>query len=584
MTNHPHLTLSSIREALASGQSLEPLVRSWWDRIEARSDDAVWIFRPSLDELLASLPADPTLPLYGVPFAVKDNIDVAGWPTTAGCPAFSFTPAQDATVVARLRAAGAFPVGKTNLDQFATGLVGTRSPFGIPRCVFDDEFISGGSSSGSAVAVAAGLVVFALGTDTAGSGRIPAAFNGITGLKPTRGRLSTTGVVPACRSLDCVSLFAADAADAAFLLGVAEGRDAADPYSRKASPPAQWPAALRVGVPRPDQREFFGDSVSAALYDESIALAASLGATIVEIDFAPFSKAAQLLYSGPWVAERAVAVGDFIATRPAGLDPTVAIIIQGAGKWRARDAFTSAYELEALRRESEAAWQLVDVLLLPTAPSHYRVADVLADPLGLNSRLGTWTNFVNLLDLCAIAVPAGPVPGTPRSFGVTFMAQAWQDAPLAAVAGQFAARQPLSPPVPAESIAVAVAGAHLSGQPLHHQLVSRGARLLQETRTAPGYRLFSLPNTTPSKPGLVRTPGFSGPGIQVEVYALSPAAFGTFVAEIPAPMGIGTVELADGTSVKGFLCETFSLEGAEDITAFGGWRAWRAAVLAGKAG
>jgi allophanate hydrolase len=575
MKNFPHQTLAPFRAALAGGRSLESLILECLERIAARGEDAVWIWRPSPEEILASLPQDPALPLYGVPFAVKDNIDVAGWPTTAGCPEYRYVAEKDASVVARLRAAGAVPLGKTNMDQFATGLVGTRSPYGIPRCVFDDEFISGGSSSGSAVAVAAGLCVFSLGTDTAGSGRVPAAFNGIAGLKPTRGRISTSGVVPACRSLDCVSIFAAEAAEAAEILFFAEGEDSADPFSRRALPPSAWPDKLRVGVPAPAQREFFEDTLSSGLYDEAILRAAALGAEIVEIDFAPFAAAAALLYAGPWVAERAAAVGDFVAAEHAGLDPAVAGIIRAAVKWSARDAFEAGYKLEALRKLAAEEWKKMDLMLLPTVPSHYRVEEVQTQPVQLNTRLGTYTNFVNLLDLCAAAVPAVQVPGTNRSFGVTLMAPAWQDVPLAAVAQQFSTRQTFSVPVPDHSVALAVAGAHLSGQPLHHQLVSRGARLLKTTRTAAGYKLYSLPNTTPPKPGLVRVPGFAGPGIEVEVYALSPEAFGTFVAEIPAPMGIGMVELADGTVVKGFLCETFALEGAEDITSCGGWRAWR---------
>ena len=569
------LTFTAVRAQLAAGHSLESLVREWWQRIEARGDDAVWIWRPQLEEVIASLPADPSLPLYGLTFAVKDNIDVAGWPTTAACPEFRYVATEDATVIARLRAAGAVPLGKTNMDQFATGLVGTRSPYGIPHCVSDAAFISGGSSSGSGVAVAAGLCAFSLGTDTAGSGRVPAAFNGITGLKPTRGRISAAGVVPACRSLDCVSVFACDSSDAAEVLAVAEGEDARDAFSRPAEPPALWPGVLRIGVPRPEQREFFGDTVYAALYEAAIARAAELGAEIVPIDFEPFARTVRLLYAGPWVAERAAAVGDFLEADHAGLDPTVRGIIRGAGKWSARQAFEASYELEALRAAAAEVWRAMDVLLLPTAPSHYRIAEVLADPVALNTRLGTYTNFVNLLDLCAVAVPAGTVPGTARPFGVTFMAPAWQDNALASVAGKFVRHELLSAPVPPDTIALSVAGAHLSGMPLHHQLTSRGARLLQHTKTAPGYRLYSLPNTTPPKPGLVRAPGFSGLGIEVEVYALSPREFGTFVAEVPAPMGIGTVELADGSSAKGFLCETFALEGAEDITAFGGWRAWQ---------
>ncbi len=574
MTNFPPITIAGVRAALAGGRPLESLVREWWQRIEARGQDAVWIWRPTMEQVLAGLPTDPTLPLFGVPFAIKDNIDVAGWPTTAGCPEFRYVAEADATVVAKLRAAGAIPLGKTNMDQFATGLVGTRSPYGIPRCVFDDEYISGGSSSGSAVAVAAGLAAFALGTDTAGSGRIPAAFNGIVGMKPTRGLVSTAGVVPACRSLDCVSVFAAGVADASAVLTVAQGADDKDAFSRTASPMKAWSARLRVGVPRAAQREFFGDAGSASAYEQAVARLGALDVELIEIDFAPFASAAKLLYAGPWVAERSAAVGDFVVGAHAGLDPIVAGIIRGATRWSARDAFTATYELESLRRQAAKAWKDIDVLFLPTAPSHYRVAEVLADPVGLNSRLGTYTNFVNLLDLCAVAVPVAEK----SSFGVTFMAPAWRDAPLASIAEQFVRNVAVQAPLPADGIAVAVAGAHLSGQPLHHQLVSRGARLLKTTHTAKGYRLFALPDTTPPKPGLVRAPGFEGAGIEVEVYVLSPADFGTFVAEIPAPMGIGQVELADGSNVKGFLCEAYSLEGALDITSFGGWRGWRASL------
>lgn len=569
------ITLASVRTRLAAGESLASLVRDWHQRIEARGDDAVWIWRPSLEELLANLPQDPSFPLYGVPFAVKDNIDVAGWPTTAGCPEYAYTAERDAAVVRRLRAAGAIPMGKTNMDQFATGLVGTRSPYGIPHCVSDPDYISGGSSSGSAVAVAAGLCAFSLGTDTAGSGRVPAAFNGITGLKPSRGLISAAGVVPACRSIDCVSLFASTPAETAELLAIASGQDSEDAFSRSAPPSTlPWPSRLRLGVPAGEQLQFDGGDSYAVLYEQAVRRAVKLGAEIVTIDLAPFTRAAQFLYSGPWVAERSAAVGDFIATGPAGLDPVVASIIGNAGKWSARQAFEAQYRLEELRTVAAATWSEMDILFLPTTPAHYRIADVLADPITLNSRLGIWTNFVNLLDLCAIAVPAGTVPGTPRPFGVTFMAPARRDASLAAVAQQFVQGEPLSASLPPGTVLLSVAGAHLSGMPLHHQLTSRGARLVQTTRTAPGYKLFALPGTTPPKPGLVRTPGFSGQGIEVEVYALSAEDFGSFVAEIPPPMGICTVELADGSSVKGFLCEAHALEGALDISSYGGWRAW----------
>jgi allophanate hydrolase len=599
MKNFPPITLAGFREELAQGRTAADLLTEIRDRIAQRGDDAVWIWQPSLEELLASLPDNTALPLYGVPFAVKDNIDVAGWPTTAACSEFSYIAEKDAECVAKLRAAGAVPIGKTNMDQFATGLVGVRSPYGIPRCVADENYISGGSSSGSAVAVAAGLCVFSLGTDTAGSGRVPAAFNGLAGLKPTIDRISTAGVVPACKSLDCVSIFAWSAAEAAELLTHASG---AEPSGK-----TPWPAKPRLGVPRADQLEFFGDEAYATLFQQAVAKAASLGAEIVEFDYQPFADTARLLYAGPWVAERAAAVGDFLSNDHPGLDPTVTGIIRSAGKWTARDAFEASYRLAELRRATAAEWTKMDALLLPTTPSHYQVSEVLADPIVLNSRLGTYTNFVNLLNLCCMAVPAGTVPAStvpasqmpsnnplgssvpastppddttpssnPRPFGVTFMAPAGRDSELAVIAQQFTEAQPINSPLPPDAVLLSVVGAHLSGEPLHPQLTCRQARHVSTTRTAADYRLFSLPNTTPPKPGLVRSPGFTGPGLEVEVYALTPAAFGSFTAEVPAPMGIGNVILTDGTTVKGFLCEPCALEGAADITAHGGWKAWRA--------
>lgn len=536
-------------------------------RIRDRGGDAVWIHRPPLDELLASLPPDESLPLFGKMFAVKDNIDVAGWPTTAGCPEFSYVAKEDAPVVARLRALGAVPVGKTNLDQFATGLVGTRSPFGIPRSVFSDAHISGGSSSGSAVAVAAGLVDFALGTDTAGSGRVPAAFNNIVGLKPTRGVLSTRGVVPACRSLDCVSIFARRVAEAQRVFAAVREFDGLDPFARPWKPEPL--RGQRIGVPRADQLDFCGDDEMRALYEQ-----AQRRFDVVEIDFAPFRDAAQLLYAGPWVAERDAAVGEFLAANPHAGHPVVREIISGAARYSATDAFKASYELERLRRLAQAEWTKMDAMLLPTTPTIFTVEQVLADPIRLNSQLGTYTNFVNLLDLCALAVPAGfRRDGLP--LGVTFIAPAFTDDALAQLGAAFLNEAPLS--VPIAHVDLSVVGAHLSGQPLNRQLTSRGARLVKTCRTATDYRLYALANTAPPKPGLVRAPGFAGPGIETEVWRMSYTAFGEFVAEVPAPMGIGTVTLDDGATVKGFLCEVAALESAREITEFGGWRAFLAA-------
>ncbi|MBL9216649.1 MAG: allophanate hydrolase [Opitutaceae bacterium] len=569
-------------------------VEDVWRRCEAYAaiDPAVWIHRLPLEALReharrvqAAGPAGR--PLYGVPFAIKDNIDLAGVPTTAGCPGFSFTPTTSAPVVARLIAAGAIPVGKTNLDQFATGLVGTRSPHGAPRNVANRDYISGGSSSGSAVAVAAGLVGFALGTDTAGSGRVPAALNGIIGLKPTRGRVSARGCVPACRSLDCVSFFTPDIASAAALLAVAEGFDPEDPYGRSATTAAVGPLAARprLGVLSPEQREWFGHAESPALFAAALGRLEAAGAEIVPVDLAPFLAAARLLYEGPWVAEREAAVGGFIRlhrhTTTARVDPTVAAIILGGEVHSAASAFAAAYELAALRRTADRVLADIDALVIPTIAGPYRVAEVQADPVRLNSRLGHYTNFMNLLDLCGLALPAGQFAAGP-GFGVTLCAPAWREPHLLELGARYLGESP--PPaavaLPPGWIELAVCGAHLRGQPLHGQLTSLGAQFVTATTTAPDYRLYALSGTVPPKPGLVRAAAGDGDGgraIAVETYALAPAAFGQFVAAVPPPLVIGTVELADGRSVKGFLCEPRALAGAEDITEFGGWIAYRQA-------
>ena len=563
--------VASLRAAYLSG-GLSPLrlVETVLERIAACRDPAVWIARVPAEALRAraqSLAAgDTSLPLYGIPFAVKDNIDVAGMPTTAGCPAFATTPTRSATVVRRLLDAGAILIGKTNLDQFATGLVGTRSPHGAPRCVFDERYVSGGSSSGSAVAVAAGLVAFALGTDTAGSGRVPAAFNNIVGIKPSKGLLSTAGVVPACRTLDCVSVFAGSVPDARAVIAVAQGGDAADPYSREERPVALPSRGVRVGVLDAADRDFDGDAAAAALYDAAIRQMARLGAEIVTVDYAPFRKAGQLLYSGPWVAERLSAIRAFHRAHAAAIEPAVRAIIEGAQAYSAVDLFEAQYALQALSRQTMSGWSRFDVMLLPTAPTIPTVEQVAGDPIGRNSRLGAYTNFVNLLDLAAVAVPAGFTPnGLP--FGVTLIAPAFTDAALADWADRLHGAT-------AETIPIAVAGAHLSGMALNHELLALGGALRERTRTAPGYRLCLLAETTPPKPGLVRQASHAGPGIEIEVWELSQAMFGRFVSQIPAPLGIGKVRLADGSVVCGFICEPSALDGAIDITAHGGWRAY----------
>lgn len=570
------------------------------ERRAAWPDQAVFItptadldLLAAADALLADHPEPNSLPLWGIPFAVKDNIDVAGLPTTAGCPAFAYHPAADATVVARLRAAGAIVIGKTNLDQFATGLNGTRSPHGAPRSVFDSAYVSGGSSSGSAVAVAAGFASFSLGTDTAGSGRVPAMFNNLVGIKPTPGLLPNSGVVPACKSVDCVTIFAGTVGDGVTVRKVAEGFDGADPFSRKAKWAGLPASGLRVGVLEGAEREFFGNSEMEQRYDAAIENIRALGATVVPVDYAPFREAAALLYDGPWVAERLAAVEAFFASNPDDFDPAVRAIIGGAHGRTAVEAFKGKYRLEELRRITEAEWAKADVLLLPTSPTTYTVEAMLADPIRLNSHFGRYTNFVNLLDCAAIAVPSGFDSHDHLPSGVTLVAPAFTDdalAPLADALHRLAARgmgrdkAAVLPeasrvaPAASDMVPIVVVGAHLSGMPLNKELTGPGGRLLRACKTAGDYKLFALPNTTPPKPGLVREPGFAGPGIAVEVWELPPAAFGQFVARIPAPLGIGKLTLDDGTSVSGFLCEAHGLQGAKDITDHGGWRAYLNAI------
>jgi allophanate hydrolase len=637
-------------------------------RIAKTPDRRAWITLLSRERVLeyaATLGSrDPTsLPLYGVPFAIKDNIDLEGVPTTAGCSDYAYTPSKSAFVVSRLIEAGAIPVGKTNLDQFATGLVGTRSPYGACGNSFDPAYISGGSSSGSAVAVAMGLVSFSLGTDTAGSGRVPAAFNNIVGLKATCGALSTRGVVPACRSLDCVSIFALTADDAARVFGVAAAFDPEDSYSRathssavfagavadgasvaraavpsapvvggaSAASEANWKLArsgFRFGVPRASQLEFFGDAEYARLFAAAIHRLESLGGRRVEIDFEPFLATARLLYEGPWVAERYCAVGDFLERQPDSVFPVTRQIIASGRNATAADAFRAQYRLMELRRASEQTWLEMDVLVTPTAGTIYRIDAVDADPIRLNSNLGYYTNFVNLLDLAALAVPAGFRPdGLP--FGVTLVGRAGTDAELLMLGDRLhrAAAVPLgadtaaTSPNPADStlmsdsvphfdpgsssrmltqtpgagglfagagtsigpsgpgtnrasedrICVAVCGAHMEGLPLNQQLTSRGSVLVSRTRTAKKYKLFALPGGPPHRPGLVRVAA-DGASIEVEVWSVPASLFGSFVAGIPAPLCIGKVELESGEQVASFLCESHATATATDITALGSWR------------
>jgi allophanate hydrolase len=594
------LQIARLKAAYES-RELDPraVIEAVFARIEAFGASPAFIALRTLDQALADLAeaekrraAGEELPLYGIPFAVKDNFDVAGMPTTAACPAFAYTPAETAPPIRKLIDKGAILIGKTNLDQFATGLVGTRTPYGICRSAIDPRYVSGGSSSGSAVVVAHDLVSFALGTDTAGSGRVPAGFNNIVGIKPTRGLVSTRGLVPACRALDCASVFAGTVADAWQVLEIMAGYDPEHALSRKAKShalerSAEAGASFRFGVP--SSLEFFGNAEYARLFDAARRELEALGGKPVTIDVEPLVAAGALLYGGPWVAERFAAVGEFIEQHTEETHPVVRDIILAGKRPSAYELFRAEYQLAEYRRYADGVFEQCDIVLFPTTGTIYTVDEVLAEPVKLNSNLGRYTNFVNLLDLSALAVPAGfTAEGLP--FGITLMGPAFADARLADIAQAFQQKLgltigatsekafPQSPPVTsgtrADRVLLAVAGAHLSGMPLNHELTSRGATLVRVTRTSPEYQLFALAGTVPPKPGLVHRPGFSGPGIEVEVWELDREAFGSFVANVPTPMTIGTVTLEDGSKVKGFSCEPHALEGSPEITHFGGFRAY----------
>jgi allophanate hydrolase len=573
------MKISELKERYASGTTPSHMINEIWEKIIAWDDPAIFIHLPEKRELLALAAAvemmSKDLPLWGIPFVVKDNIDVANWPTTAACREFAYVPTEDAEVVRLLRAAGAIPIAKGNLDQFATGLVGTRSPYGIARNAIDAEFLPGGSSSGSASAVAAGLCVFSLGTDTAGSGRVPAAFQELIGWKPTRGLLSNRGLVPACRSLDCISVFTNTAADALLISEVVGKYDAEDYFSREVTPAGHIERTFRFGVPK--VLDFAEDPDTPKLFASAIKQMKAIGGTPVEIDLTPFTEAAKLLYEGPWVAERWAAVGEFVEANPEAVFPVTRKILEGSKGWDAASAFRAQYKLREFARKAEAVWKHIDILLLPTTPRLYTVAENLAEPYGTNAILGRYTNFMNLLDLSAVAVPAGRARSGRAPWGVTLAAPSGWDAILLGLAGKFIGEARMSDghrPTP-QKIPLLVCGAHLEGLPLHWQLADRGATLREKTTTAPVYRMYAMPasGSIPPRPALIRDDA-AGAAIEVEVWELDTSAFGDFVSKIPGPLGIGKVLLDSGEEIPGFIAEPRATQGAEDITRFGGWRAW----------
>ncbi|MBI1205744.1 MAG: allophanate hydrolase [Azospirillum sp.] len=597
MSPQPFLIASLHSRYAAGSLSAAEVVALACHRIAAAEDPGIFLHLVPREQALAAARALPNFdperyPLWGIPFAVKDNIDVAGLPTTAACPDFAYVPQASAPAVDRLLSAGAILIGKTNLDQFATGLVGVRTPYPVPRNALDPALVPGGSSSGSAVAVARGLVAFALGTDTAGSGRIPAGLNNVVGLKPSLGAVSTRGVVPACRTLDCISVFSGCVDDAWRVLTTMAGPDSEDPFSRPVGfgPPEPPAPVIRVGVPRAADLRFFGDSAGAAAWADTLTLLEAQGAEPIEVDFTPLFAAAALLYDGPWIAERHQALRRVLAETPEAMLPVTRGIVERAGGWSASDCFAALYRLKALALTLVSIWQKVEILAVPTLPIAPTLSEVAAEPILLNSRLGSYTNFVNLLDLCALAVP-GPGRRDGRPAGVSLIGPRGADARLAGFGARLhhaagvaigATGWPVPEPLPrsaaAETIEVVVVGAHLSGMALNGELRAQGGHFVRAVPTAPCYRLYALPGGPPHRPGLVRVAPDTGFAIETEVWALPPASFGGFVGAVPAPLSIGTVRLADDTAPKGFLCEAIATAGAVDISHLGGWRAYIAGL------
>lgn len=587
------LTIPSLHDAYAKGTTPAEIIDQVFDRIEAVADPHIFLCLFDRSDVVAAAnalgPFNPDLPLWGVPFAIKDNIDAAGKPTTAACPAFAYEAAEDAFVVKQLLEAGALLIGKTNLDQFATGLVGVRTPYGAPKNAIDPEIVPGGSSGGSGVAVGHGIVTFALGTDTAGSGRVPAALNNIVGLKPSLGSLSATGLVPACRTLDTISIFALTVDDAYTAFQAAAVYDPADSFARAfdLSALSQPSTSQVIGIPTLASIKFFGDTIQQQAFDSTVESLKSQGFKIREIDFEPFYAVAEMLYYGAWVAERYTVIEDLLKTDPEAVYPVTRKIITAAENLSAADAFRGIYRLKDLIRKTDPMLKGLDLLCVPTIPTFYSVADLEADPITPNNNFGTYTNFVNLMDMCGIAVPTPPrSDGRPGS--VTFLAAAGQDAQVASVATlieaeghralgatgwPFSAADLPAAPLENGTIEIAVCGAHMSGLPLNHQLTERGATFAYAAKTAPDYGFYALTGDV-KRPGLVRVASGAGTEVAVEVWQMPIENFGTFMTMIPAPLGIGSVRLSDGTTVKGFLCESIETGPAKDISALGDWRAY----------
>ncbi|PWI31969.1 allophanate hydrolase [Vibrio albus] len=577
-------TIKQLIEAYRSGE-ISPFSFLQEKLEQARSDDRnAWISCISDAQLQTYVDAlrekdSDTLPLYGVPFAIKDNIDLEGLPTTAGCKEYTYEPESSAFVVAQLIAAGAVPLGKTNLDQFATGLVGTRSPWGEGKNSFNPDYISGGSSSGSAVSVATNQVFFSLGTDTAGSGRVPAAFNNLMGLKASKGLLSCTGVVPACKSLDCVTFFARNADDLSLLYSVAAVYDEQDCYARPTQAPIQPVSGsfngLKVGIPAAEQLAFFGNEEYQTLFAETQTRMKEMGAELVPFDLQPFIDAAKLLYQGPWVAERYAAVQTFFEEQPKSCLPVIETIIGGATSFSAADTFKAMYKLQAYKVQCDKLLSEVDIVMTPTAGTIYTINEVNADPITLNSNLGYYTNFMNLLDYCSVAIPAGFTDaGLP--FGVTLFTRAFADPALLSLAKQWQQDNGLVLGVDGRNSAsktmdLLVCGAHMEGLPLNEQLTSLGGVLKEKTSTSAKYKMYKLAGGPPFRPGVVRDEE-QGTDIEVEVWAISTGSIGALLAQIPHPLGLGSVELVSGEWVKGFICEPIGIQGAQDISEYGGWR------------